>query len=288
LLLARALLAIGRNLSVRGNLAGAEACWVSLSAIADETGHPVVRVLPPAVLGFVRTLQGRFAEAFDLFSSVLPQLEAVQEWEYWNIAQSYSYFALVLMGRHEEAAAALERLEAAAAAQESPMARSLIEAMTAFAAGFAAADDAEARARGAIESMRASGNPVLLPMVQLSLAWARARAGAHDEAAAICARLEPILERVSFGDVFRAVAAEIALLGGRIDEALARADAVARRSAKDGYVFAGGLAERVAAQALAAQGADGALVRQRLRRAAELLQQAGATVEAERARAQTR
>ncbi|HEU4536012.1 MAG TPA: hypothetical protein VFS00_17930, partial [Polyangiaceae bacterium] len=112
--------------------------------------------------------------------------------------------------------------------------------------------------RRVLELASRTGDNLHLSLAHASLAWAESHLGRHDEAAAHRDRAEAIARgmggRLMLADWYEAGYAEVALNAGRLDEALARAEAVAERSAAAGLLFSRGVAERVRGEVLARRG----------------------------------
>ena len=85
--------------------------------------------------------------------------------------------------------------------------------------------------------------------------WALSRLGKHEEGMQHMERAQAIRQQLGgqmlLQNLFAAVATELLLSAGRVEEALARAEAVVERIQEEGGILSAGLAQRVWGQALA-------------------------------------
>jgi len=109
--------------------------------------------------------------------------------------------------------------------------------------------------RQAVEEAQRVGDWVIVYMGYGYGAWAESRLGKHKEGMQSIERAQAASQKLGgqmlFQDTFAAVTAELLLSAGRVEEALACAEAVVELSREVGGVLSAGLAQRVWGQALA-------------------------------------
>jgi hypothetical protein len=139
-----------------------------------------------------------------------------------------------------------------------------------------------------LELAARTGDKLHLSLAHSSLGWALAHLGRHPEASASRAEGQAIARamggRLMLADWYEAGDAEIALLAGRHDEALAKAEAVASASAAAGLPFSRGVAERVRGAVLGER-ADHEGAAAHFAASVEVLEASGNVLQAARSRA---
>lgn len=109
--------------------------------------------------------------------------------------------------------------------------------------------------RQAVEEAQRVGDWVIVYMGYGYGAWAESRLGKYEEGMQSIALAQAARQQLGgqmlFQDTFAAVTAELVLSAGRVEEALARAEAVVELAGEVGGILSAGLAQRVWGQALA-------------------------------------
>ncbi len=288
----QALVSQGRLRSILGNQSAARASLAEALAIAEALGDERLAALPSAALGVVAAQYGSFREAEGRLRRGLGVLGGEGSSDFWYLAKGYLALVCAILGHGVEARA--EADDALAAARRSGNSR--LVARCGWTAGVAylftdGAAESMAFWTESIASAQESGDRMLEEIALRYRAATESRLGAHAradetlvEAAAVRADLSAPM---FFEDWFLSMEAEISLRAGRLDEALARADAAAANAETRGSAFSRGLAHAAAGLALAMRPApDRSVAKARFAVGLGLLEECGAVGEAARWRGQ--
>ncbi|MBI3968743.1 MAG: AAA family ATPase, partial [Chloroflexi bacterium] len=254
---------------------------------AQESGDDELLAMSSGVIGWLMARQGQFGKAGPFLALTLPALERAGNWREWIDAAGYVGLALAAGGEY---AAGLAKAQGALARALDTGNRTGVSLSHLYLAGIhlfggdlAAALTA---ARTGADSARAQSNDLLVRCANVLIAWTESRLGNH-RVAVVALRLaqrsaEARADRLVMTDWLLAIAAEVWLGAGEIATAATLAQQAIARAKDDDCVFAEGIAHRVRAESLAAQGAEWTRVAEHLAASRQALETAGATTEAAR------
>ncbi|HEU4409556.1 MAG TPA: AAA family ATPase [Polyangiaceae bacterium] len=288
--LARVNHAVGRIHFYRGEAREALSYYRQVLPVALESGDEELMALPGCLIGTALLSQGDMRRAEPLLARSIGPLERLGEPFEWFRAVGYHGSALIALGRYREGVAELERVLARADQIGQPSLASAANLMSGCSYLFSGDWPLTvAHHRRVLELASRTGDTLHLSLAHSSIAWAESHLGRHDEALAHRARAEAIARgmggRLMLADWYEAGDAEIALNAGRLDEALARAEAVAEAGRAAGLLFSRGVAERVRGAALARAGRGGE-ADAHFEASLEALEQGGSLLQAARTRAE--
>jgi tetratricopeptide (TPR) repeat protein len=256
--LARANYFMGRVHFYRGDPRQAVLCYREVLPVARESGDDELLALPSCLIAIALAIQGKMLEAEPLLSLSIEPLERLGEPFEWFRAVGYRGFTLVALGRCAEGDHELLRVHERARKIEQPSLSSAAHLMRGSASILLKGDLAAGLAdmQQVLYFAKQTGDGLHASLAHNNSAWALAQLGRHEEARASRRKgLEAAAEmggRLMLADWHEAADAEMELLAGRYEQALALADAVRRSSREQDLVASLGIAERVYAEALAA------------------------------------
>jgi len=252
--------------------------------VARALGAPELEALPASMLGRVHSLQGRFDLALPLIEGAFAELEIQGNWSDWLWNRGYAGFCRGALGEYARGVAECQWAISTADARRHTTARvvaGLFLAMTHWQGG--ALSEAVAAADRAVELGLAAGDLMPLHLAYGFRAWACARAGQPEAAAASWREYAAIVQRLGgrlvYADWFAAARAELTLAQGDQAAACEQAEQAVAFARQVGGIFAEGIAQRVWAVALAQSGAEWAAVEERLRASAAALAEGAAQME---------
>jgi class 3 adenylate cyclase/tetratricopeptide (TPR) repeat protein len=225
---------------------------------SQGTRDEALLAIPSFMVGRVKLLQGYFGQAEPLLARALEPLARAGEQVNWLWTVGFRALTLSALGEYRtaltESARILER-----AREENDIQGIAFCCLGQAHISMMARDTPRMveHSHAAIAAAEQTGDRVFSYIGISMLAWAQSRLGQHEEAAANAARRDSLMgsmgRQLLFKDWFAASDAERALNEGRWADAQELAtQTLAEAHAADG-IFAQGLAERVLAQALAAQ-----------------------------------
>jgi tetratricopeptide (TPR) repeat protein len=227
-----------------------------LAAAQEGVGGPELLAIPAGVIGRSLTLQGKFSEAEPMLAQALGPLERTANWHEWILASGMHAMCLAEQGQLPPAFAETERALRQAEATGTLVGIAQCHMMLAI-VSMESEEYERMRTEGnAAAQTGEKGGDRLLIYAGLGLAsWGEALLGNLDTAGELSRRAvsvgETIGPRLVFSDMFAAGRAEMALLGGRLDDATVRAREALDLAHEVGSRFSEGLAERVWGRALA-------------------------------------
>jgi len=279
---------LGRAHFYRNDLHEAMACFQRLLESAREHGDEALVTTASMMMGRVMLFQGHFERAEKLAAQAITPLQRAGNWQEWIWSLGYHGASLAARGRYAEGreqgelgmacAYSLNNLTHVGAIQ---ICRAIIHLHG-----------------GEMEAMKDAGRGVWMAAekqndrlyVYLGFgleAWAQARLGRLDDAQRLFEKAKALREglggRLAAMDWFAVGHAEVALMSGRMEEALSLAEVAVDVAHACGGVFAEGLAHRVWGEALAAEG-RWEPAKAHLGTSLRLLQEADALAEAARTR----
>jgi len=226
---------------------------------AQELGDEELVALASLQLSRVLTLQGQFGPIEGLLTPIIPVLERAARWLDWTYALGYLGSALAARGHVAAGVAQGQRaLERARRADEMKsgrgvMARHFLSIIYLF--GYDPSGMLEENDQ-VVKEAQQLGDWLLMYWGYGFRSWAQGLLGKHEEAMESMARSQVasqrLGERIMGQDILEAVTAELLLAPGRVEEALARAQAaIALAREEVGGILGEGMAQRVWGQALA-------------------------------------
>jgi tetratricopeptide (TPR) repeat protein len=227
-----------------------------LAAAQQGIGGPELLAIPAGVIGRSLVLQGKFSEAEPMLAQAIGPLEKAANWHEWILAVEMRAMSLAAQGQLQPAFAEGER--GLRLAEDTGTLVGIAQSHMMLAILCMQSEQYERmRTEGNAAAQTAEkGGDRLLIYAGLGLAsWAEAMLGDLDTAWELSRRSlsvgETIGPRLVFSDMFAAARAEMALLGGQLDDAIARAREALNLAHEVGSCFSEGLAERVWGRALA-------------------------------------
>ncbi len=241
---------LGRSYHYAGQPGEAIKKYQLVIPIAQEFGDQELLVLPAYVTGIALCMQGNSGKGCDLLGKAAGPMEGLGNAFEWLRGLLFYGLTLSASGRHRDGLEQMERAYAQAQKIGQPSVLAMCQLM--FSALWRTAADwkkvAEA-ARLTIEHATKSGDKVYLFSGNSYLAWAEGYLGLHDAADEHRDRALAIAQvmggKMIISDWFEAADGERAILAGQPELALARAQAVLKKSQPAGLVLSHGLAERV-------------------------------------------
>lgn len=227
-----------------------------LAAAQERVGGPELLAIPASVIGRALFVKGQFSEAEALLAQASEPLARTTNWHEWILAVSIRAECLAAQGQVQPAFADAER--ALRKAEETGTLVGIAQSHLALA--IVSWQSGEyVRMRGeAYQGLQTSekGGDLFLTAAGLGLAsWSETLLGNINTAEDLSRRSlslgATIGPRLVFADWFAAARAEMALLGGRLDDAQTRAREALDLAHEVGSLFSEGLAERVWGRALA-------------------------------------
>jgi tetratricopeptide (TPR) repeat protein/transcriptional regulator with XRE-family HTH domain len=227
-------------------------------AEAREVGDEGLVGLASIQLGRGLLNLGDFGSMEGLLTPVIPALEQRERWLDWTYALGYLGMALAAGGQYAAGRALVHRAmeQARCAGNMESTHGNVCHNFLSF-IYLLGGDPAQALSEGrqAVEGAQRVGEPVFAYMGYGLSGWALSRLGKHEEGMQYLERAQAIRQQLGgwmlFQNTFAAVTTELLLSAGRVEEALAGAEAVVERIQAEGGILSAGLAQRVWGQALA-------------------------------------
>lgn len=227
-----------------------------LAAAQEGVGGPELLAIPASVIGRARFVKGQFSEAEALLGQAIDPLAKVADWHEWILAVGVRAECLAVQGQVQPAFAEAER--ALRKAEETGTLVGIAQSHLALAVVSWQSGEYERMRVEAYQVVQTSekGGDRFLTAGGLGFAsWAEALLGNIDtaEELSLCnlSLSATVGPRLLLADWFAAARAEMALLGGRLDVAQARAREAIERAHQAASPLGEGLAERVWGRALA-------------------------------------
>jgi class 3 adenylate cyclase/tetratricopeptide (TPR) repeat protein len=225
--------------------------------VAQKLGNPELLALPSLSIGTVLYFQGHFSKAEALLRQAITAFEQLGDWAIWIRAVSLHGFALGLTGSYAEGLAECQR--ALARARELNYLYGIAMSNACMSGIYAAAGSLAGAAQTSqqgIEAAEHSGDRVLVYLCYTNRCYAELCAlqlEAVDENITKCqAILQELGGQLIASDIVASTISEIALVKGRIEQALSLAEqAVAMAHKMDG-ICGEGMARQVWGRSLAA------------------------------------
>jgi tetratricopeptide (TPR) repeat protein/transcriptional regulator with XRE-family HTH domain len=226
---------------------------------AQELGDEELMALASLQLSRVLTLQGQFGPIEELLIPIIPALERAARWLDWTYALGYLAVALAARGHVAAGVAQGQRaVERARRADEMKsgrgvMARHFLSIVYLFGGDLSHMLEENDRV---IEEAQQLGDWLLVYWGYSFRARAQGLLGKHEEGLQSVARAQDASQRlgehIMGQDLLEAVTAALLLEAGRVEEALAHAQATIELSREEvGGILGEGMAQRVWGQALA-------------------------------------
>jgi tetratricopeptide (TPR) repeat protein len=259
-----------------------------LAAAQEGVGGPELLAIPASVIGRAHLVKGQFSEAEALLAQAFEPLEKAANWHEWILAVGVRAECLAAQGQVQPAFEEAER--ALRKAEETGTLVGIAQSHLALAIVSWQSGEYERMRVEAYQAVQTSekGGDRFLTASGLGLAsWSEALLGNIDTAEELSLRSlsmgATIGPRLVLADWFAAARAEMALLGGRLDDAQARAREAVDLAHEVGSRFSEGLAERVWGRALAqAPAADWTEAEAHLAASLQAFEVAGALLEGAR------
>ncbi len=258
--LARADYFLGRVHFYRGDPQQALLHYRDVLPVAVESGDDELVALPSCSIAIALSMQGEMKKAEPLlWQSILP-LERLGEPFEWFRAVGYHGFTLLALGRCDEGHAELERVHARAREIGQPSLSSAAHLMRGSGAVLLTGDFPAGLGdmQKVLGFAAQTGDKLHSSLAWSNTAWALGHLGRHEEAQASREKARDLAAamggRLMLSDWFEAADAELHLLASRVTDAFETASRVVTASSASGQVASLGIAERVIAEAYAAQG----------------------------------
>jgi tetratricopeptide (TPR) repeat protein len=226
-----------------------------LAAAKEGVGGPELLAIPASVIGRALLVKGQFSEAEALLAQAIEPLANVANWHEWILAVGTRAWCLAALGQVQSAFAEGER--ALRKAEETGTLVGIAQSQLALAIVSWQSGEYERMRVEAYQVVQTSekGGDRLPTALGLGFAsWSEALLGNIDTAEELSRRSlslgATIGPRLLLADWFAAARAEMALLGGRLDDAQARALEAVDSAHEVGSTFSEGLGERVWGRAL--------------------------------------
>ncbi len=249
---------MGRTYYYRNALREAIGYFQNVLAAAREFKDVELLAIPASVLGRVMVTQGHYGKATALLSQALGALELLQNWTEWAYTMSYLGITTAERGRFADGEAqGLRGLERARETKN----RTVIAGCYALVALMYYVGREWQKmldnGRAALETATESGDYLYIYYGHALVGWAQGHLGNYEasrESLATSDRIgQSFGERRVSADLFAAAEAEIALIAGRLDDAIANAEKAINLTKATGGLFPQGLGHWVWAQALFAK-----------------------------------
>ena len=225
---------------------------------AQELGDEALVGLASIQLGRGLFNLGDFGPMEGLLTPVLPLFERTGSWLDWTYTLGYLGTALAAGGQYTAGRALVQRaLEQARRAGNMKSTHGNVSHLFLSYIYLQGGDPAQAlsEARQAVEGAERIGEPAFAYIGYGSCGWALSRLGKHEEGMQQMERAQAIRQQLGgwmlLQNTFAAISTELLLAAGRVEEALAGAEAVVERIQEEGGILSAGLAQRVWGQALA-------------------------------------
>jgi tetratricopeptide (TPR) repeat protein len=225
---------------------------------AQQLGDEELVALASVQLSRQLILQGRYDSIERLLPPAIPLLEHMGNWLDWTHALGFLGIARAGRGQYAAGVALGQRaLERARRAGEMNSRSGMVSHNYLSHIYLHGGDYLQMRSEGrqAVEEAQRVGDWVIVYMGYGYGAWAESRLGKYEEGMQSIALAQAARQQLGgqmlFQDTFAAVTAELVLSAGRVEEALARAEAVVELAGEVGGILSAGLAQRVWGQALA-------------------------------------
>ena len=228
-------------------------------AVGQELGDEELLAIPLAVMGRALVVQGNFGKAIPILARAVTLLEGSDEALDWSFSKAYYGIAIAAGGQQAEGLA--ETANALAGAQDTKNPTAIAGCQMVMAFQEYLARDVQAfydQALAGSAAGRRAGNSLMVAIGLGFEAWALSMLGQHETAEQRMADAHQEAEKIGgrwvLADWIAAARAELALNAGRMDEAIARADAAIQMASAIGGIFAEGVARRAWGVALARLG----------------------------------
>ena len=225
---------------------------------AQELGDEELLALASLQLSRVLMQQGQYGPIEGLLTPVIPLLERTANWRDWTYALGFLGVALAGRGHVAEGVAQIQcALDRARRAGESKSREVMASHFLLSLISLHGGDSSQvlSESRQAVEGAQQLGEWFIVYLGYGFRAWAQSRLGKPEEGMQSMEHAQSagsrLGEQLMFQDTFAAVTAELRLSAGRVEEALARAEAVVELANEVGGILSAGIAQRVWGQALA-------------------------------------
>jgi tetratricopeptide (TPR) repeat protein len=227
-----------------------------LAAAQEGVGGPELLAIPASVIGRAHFVKGQFSEAEALLAQALEPLAKVANWHEWILASSVRAECLAALGQVKAAFA--EGEQTLRKAEETETLVGIAQSHGAIAIISWQSGEYErmkVEANRSVETAEKGGDRFLTASGLRFVSWSEALVGNIEAAEELSRRSlsmgATIGPRLVLADWFAAARAEMALLGGRVDDAIVRAREAVGLAQEVGSRFSEGLADRVWGSALA-------------------------------------
>jgi tetratricopeptide (TPR) repeat protein/transcriptional regulator with XRE-family HTH domain len=225
---------------------------------AQELGDEVLAGMASIQLGRGLLNLGDFGPMEGLLTPVIPVLEQRERWLDWTYALGYLGMGLAAGGQYATGRALVQRAmeQARRAGNMKSTHGNVIHNFLSF-IYLLGGDPSQALSEGrqAVEGAQRVGEPVFAYMGYGLSGWALSRLGKHEEGLQNMERAQALRQQLGgwmlFQNNFAAVTTELLLSAGRVEEALAGAEALVEGIQEEGGILSAGLVQRVWGQALA-------------------------------------
>ena len=225
---------------------------------AQQLGDEELVALASVQLSRQLILQGRYDSIERLLPPAIPLLEHMGNWLDWTHALGFLGIARAGRGQYAAGVALGQRaLERARRAGEMNSRSGMVSHNYLSCIYLHGGEYLQmlSESRQAVEGAQRVGDWVYVYVGYGDCAWAESRLGKYEEGMQSIALAQAARQQLGgqmlFQDTFAAVTAELVLSAGRVEEALARAEAVVELAGEVGGILSAGLAQRVWGQALA-------------------------------------
>ncbi len=250
---------MGRMHFIAGRMPEAIAAYRLVLPVAEEVRDAELLALPSSMIGSALFIQGHFEDAARLLRQSLVPLDEVGL--RYELIRAHAYLGIAMIGLGDAADGARELAIAEKLARENGQLTPMTVYRTVLCGGLLLQGDYPRLAEEAAIASAAgeeSGEALVRFCAQNFGAWALAHLGDLRGAEALIASARTLIPelggRIFMGDWWAALAIEIARRDGRLDEAVARASALAAESRGRALYFSLGMAERTRGLALDALG----------------------------------
>jgi len=250
---------LGRAHFYRNDLHEALECFQRLLESAREQGEEPLVITASMMMGRVMLFQGHFERAEKLSAQAIAPLQRAGNWQEWLWSLGYHGASLSARGRYAEGREQGELGLACAHSINNLTHVGAIQICRAIIFLHGGEWEAMKEASRGVWQAAEKQNDRLYVYLGFGLeAWANVRLGQEREALRLFAKAKVFREalggKLAAMDWFAVGQAEVALLGGRTEEAMALAEAAVDVAHACGGVFAEGLSHRVWGEALASEG----------------------------------
>lgn len=225
---------------------------------AQELGDEELVARASVQLSRFLIVQGDHGPIEKLLTPVIPVLERTANWLDWTYAQGFLGIALAARGHYAMGVSRVQRaLEHAHRTGDARSRSGIVSHLYLSHISLHGGDPAQmlSESRLAVEEAERVGDRVFVYIGHGFGGWALSRLSQHEEGIQSMERAQAASQQLGgqllFQDTFAAVRAELSLAAGRVEESLARAEAVVELANEVGGVLSAGLAQRVWGQALA-------------------------------------